>query len=183
MPKTKFPAVVVTFILCYAFWILLTWSFAAQELAAGAVVSLAVALFSARFFIHEKAFRLASPGRFFSLLAYILVIFPSELIKANCDVAKRCFGGCKNVNPGIVRVPSQLSGLYDRAMLANSITLTPGTITLDIAEDADGKSFYYVHCIDVSDMNLDAEDEDAAREAAGETIKGRMEKWIRRIWE
>ena len=45
-----------TFILCYAFWVLLTWSFEVQELAAGAVVSLAAALFASRFFIHEKAF-------------------------------------------------------------------------------------------------------------------------------
>ena len=66
MQKTRFPAVLSTFVLCYAFWILLTWSFAVQELAAGAVVSLAAALFAARFFIHEKAFRLVHPRRFFS---------------------------------------------------------------------------------------------------------------------
>ena len=51
MQKTKTPAVVATFVVCYAFWILLTWSFAAQELIVGAVVSLLVALFAARFFI------------------------------------------------------------------------------------------------------------------------------------
>ena len=103
MQKTRFPAVISTFIVCFVFWILLTWNFSAQELAAGAVVSLAVSLFSARFFIHEHAFHFFNPVHFFSLLAYIPV-FVWELLKANWDVAKRCFGGCKNINPGIVKV-------------------------------------------------------------------------------
>lgn len=175
MQKTKFSAVVATFVICFGFWLLLTWSFDTEELIAGAVVSFFAALFASRFFIHEKAFRLANPKRFFALLIYILVIFPGELIKANVDMAKRCFGGCKKVNPGIVRVPVGLDGDYPEAMLANSITLTPGTITLDIARDEESKqNYYYVHCIDVTGM------ED--RDAAGEQIKGRMEKWIGRIW-
>ncbi len=62
---------------------------------------------------------------------------------------------------------------YAEAMLANSITLTPGTITLDIAEE-DGKDYYYIHWIDVAETD---------RVKAGEIIKGRMEKWIGRIWK
>ena len=172
MPKTKFPAVVSTFLLCFCFWLLLTWSFKPHELAAGAVVSLAAALLSARFFIHEKAFWLFNPAKFGALFVYVFV-FLGELIKANVDVAKRCFGGCTNVNPGIVKVPVDLEGDYARAMLANSITLTPGTITLDVAEE-DVKAYYYIHWIDVAEQD---------REKAGEIIKGRMEKWIRRIWQ
>ena len=172
MQKTTFPAVVTTFVVSFAFWVLLTWSFTAQELIVGAVVSLAVALFSARFFIHEKAFWLFNPAKFGALFAYVFV-FLGELIKANVDVAKRCFGGCTDVNPGIVKVPVDLEGDYARAMLANSITLTPGTITMDIAEQ-DGKSYYYIHWIDVAETD---------REKAGEIIKGRMEKWVRRIWQ
>ena len=134
MQKTRFPAVLSTFVICFAFWVLLTWSFETQELIAGAVVSLAAALFAARFFIHEKSFRLVHPRRFFSLLVYVFV-FLGELIKANLDMARRCFGGCKDVKPGIVKVPVDLPDGYAQAMLANSITLTPGTITIDIMED------------------------------------------------
>ena len=61
MPKTKFPAVISTFCLCFVFWLLLTWSFTAQEMIAGAVVSLAAALFASKFFIHENAFWLFNP--------------------------------------------------------------------------------------------------------------------------
>lgn len=155
-----------------AFWVLLTWSFDTQELVAGAVVSLAVALFSARFFVHEKAFWLFNPAKFFSLLAYVF-IFLRELIKANWDVAKRVYGGCRNVNPGIVKIPVDLKSEYGRSMLANSITLTPGTITMDIAEE-DGQAYYYVHWIDVA-----AE----SGTAAGDAIKKPLEDGIRRVFD
>lgn len=172
MRKTTLPAVIVTFVLCYAFWILLTWSFAGQELIMGAVVSRAVALFSARFFIHEKPARLLNPRRLGSLIVYVFV-FLGELIKANVDMARRCFGGCRKVNPGVIKVPVDLDGDYAEAMLANSITLTPGTITLDIAQQGE-QTYYYIHWIDVTETD---------GEKAGEIIKGKMEKWIRRIWE
>lgn len=173
MRKTTFPAVFATFVLCFAFWILLTWSFSAQELAAGAVVSLAVALFSARFFVHEESIRLLNPVRLFIALFYWLVIFMVELFKANVDMAKRCFGGCKNINPGIVKVPVDLKTSYAQGALANSITLTPGTITMEITEEK-GQTYYYIHWIDVSIPS---------GKEAGDAIKGTMEKWIRRIWE
>lgn len=172
MQKTRFPAVISTFIVCFAFWILITWSFSVQELAAGGVVSLAVALFSARFLIHEKSFWLFNPVKFFSLIWYALVTFNGELIKANWDVAKRCYGGCKNVNPGIVKVPVDLESEYGQAMLANSITLTPGTITMEVAEE-DGQTYYYIHWIDVT----------AEGKEAGDAIKGRLEKGVRRIFK
>ncbi|MDY4486686.1 MAG: Na+/H+ antiporter subunit E [Candidatus Limivicinus sp.] len=173
MQKTRFPAVLATFIVSYAFWILLTWSFSAQELAAGAVVSLAVALFSARFFIHERSFWLFNPLRLLIALFYWLGVFMVELFKANWDMAKRCYGGCKKVNPGIVKVPVDLKGDYAQAALANSITLTPGTITMDIAEE-DGQTYYYIHWIDV---------QKPSGKEAGDAIKGTLEKWLRRVWE
>ena len=172
MPKTKVSAVVSTFCLCFLFWLLLTWSFKPQEMIAGAVVSLAAALFVSPFFIHKDAFWLFKPVRLGALIAYVFT-FLGELVKANVDVARRCYNGCRDVNPGIVKVPVKLEGDYAQAMLANSITLTPGTITLDIAEQ-EGKTYYYIHWIDVAETD---------REKAGKIIKGRLENGIRRIWQ
>ena len=170
--KATFGAWFATFVLCYFFWILLTGSFAWQELVAGAVVSAGVALFSARWFVHE------SPGRFFGkrlfiLIWYCVAIFPWELIKANCDMAKRALSPKLKINPGIIKVPVDVPNEYGKTMLANSITLTPGTITVDIDEH-EGQTWYYIHWIDVVETD---------RAAAGEIIKGRMEKWLRRIWQ
>ena len=170
--KTTFGAWIATFVLCYFFWILLTGSFVWQELVAGAVVSAGVALFSARWFVHE------APGRFFGKRLFILIwycvgIFPWELIKANWDMAKRALSPKLRINPGIIRVPVDIPTEYGKTMLANSITLTPGTITVDI-DEREGQTWYYIHWIDVVETD---------RTAAGDVIKGRMEKWIRRVWQ
>ena len=171
MKKASLGAVISTSVMCYIFWILLTWSFAPQELIAGAIVSVIVGAFSAKFFIHTKAFHFLNPIRLLCLLFYSVIIFMWELLKANCDVAKRAFS--LKVNPGIIKVEVDLKSEYAQAMLANSITLTPGTITMDIAQEGE-KLYYYIHWIDVATTDS---------KLAGDMIKGRLEKWTRRIWE
>ena len=83
MQKTKFSAVVATFIVCFVFWVLLDFSFKMEEIIAGAIVSLLVALFSARFFIREDAGWFFNPGRFFALIGFWCFTFVGEMIKAN----------------------------------------------------------------------------------------------------
>ena len=174
MKKAGFPAVISVAVMCFLFWILLTWSFAVEELAAGAVISFAVALFSAKFFVSEKPFYVFNSVRLLTIIFYCAIIFMWELIKANVDVAKRALKpGKLNINPGIVKVPVGLRSEYGISMLANSITLTPGTITMDIADDVNGQKWFYIHWIDVAEQDY---------EKAGDAIKGTMEKWIRRIW-
>lgn len=172
MQKTRLSAVLATFILCMVVWVLITWSFTVQELAAGILVSIATALFSSRFFVHGDSYRFFNPAKIFSLLGYSVTFFV-ELVKANLDMAKRVYGGCKAVNPGIVKVPTEMKSDYGLALLSDSITLTPGTITMDVAEE-DGKNFLYVHWIDVT-----AE----SGEQAGEAIKGALEKGTRRVFD
>ena len=179
MKKASSSAVLSTAIVCYLFWLVITGQIVSifqgapsvQVLIAGLVVSFLVALFSARFFIHEKPFYLL--GKLPSYLYYCFVIFPIELWKANVDVAKRALNPSLPVNPGIVKIPSNMKSEYGRAMLANSITLTPGTITMDITEE-EGQTYYYIHWIDVASSDP---------EEAGEAIKGTLEKWTGRIWE
>ncbi len=181
MKKASPSAIASTAILCFLFWLMITGQIvqvfkgqaSAQVLIAGAVVSILAGCFSARFFIHEKAFFLWDPKRFASLIAYCCWIFPRELVKANIDVAKRALDPDLPVNPGIVKVPANVSSSYAQAMLADSITLTPGTITMDITEE-DDKTYYYIHWIDVASQEP---------EEAGEAIKGTLEAGVRKIWE
>ena len=180
MKKTKFTAVLSTAVVCYIFWLVITGQIVSiftnsaswQVLAAGAVVSILTALFTARFFIHKKAFHFFNPVRFLAGVYYCLFAFPWELLKANIDVAFRALGPKKRINPGIVKIKTDLEGEYALSALANSITLTPGTITLDIVEEK-GENYYYIHWI-----NATAEDIDGASDA----IAGTLEKWVRRIW-
>ena len=172
MPKTRFTAILSTFIICMGIWVLITWNFSVQELAAGALVSLAAALFVSRFFKQEDGYRFYDLLDILKLLALYAVTFVIELVKANVDMARRVYGGCK-VNPGIVRVPTDMTSDQGLALVANSITLTPGTITMDVAE-ADGKNYYYIHWVDVT-----AE----SGEAAGEVIKGNLERSAKKVFK
>lgn len=189
MKKTTFASFIATLIVCYLFWLLLTGQIVSiftgnaswQILTAGAVVSILVSLFAARFFIHKKPFHLFHPLRFLLLLFYCIVIFGWELIKANAVMAIRAFRPIGDLKPGFVKIPTKLKSDYALSMLANSITLTPGTITMDVVEQ-DGENYLYVHCIDAEKPEEDA-DKDAYMEKNGDKIKGAMEKWIRRIWE
>ena len=181
MKKISFPAVLSTAVLMFLFWMVITGQIVSvfrgeaswQVLTAGGIVAVLVGVFASRFFIHEKAFYLWNPLRFFVFLFYCFIIFPIELIKANCDVAFRALSPKKKINPGIVKVPSNLKSEYGQSMLANSITLTPGTITMDIAEE-EGQTNYYIHWINVTEEDP---------EKAGDAIKGTLEKWIGRIWK
>lgn len=181
MKKTKFSAFFATAVVCYIFWLIITGQIVSiftgdgawQTLLAGVVVSIITALFTARFFIHEKAFFLFNPIRLLKGLYYCTFAFTWELLKANWDVAKRALCPKLPINPGIVKIETGLRGEYAQACLANSITLTPGTITLDIVEEG-GKTYYYIHWIDVACEDI--------AEASG-AIAGTLEKWARRIWE
>ena len=181
MRKTTLPAFISTFVVCYIFWLLITGQIPAvfkggaapQILIIGVLVSVLAAAFTARFFIHSSAFHLFSPSRLGTFICYGFGVFIKELVKANIDVAKRAFSPALPVNPGIVKIPTELKSDYGLSMLSNSITLTPGTITLDVAEE-DGQNNLYVHWIDVGS-------EDPVE--AGDQIKGTMESWIRRIFK
>ena len=96
------------------------------------------------------------------------------LIKANLDVAFRSLSPRLKINPGIVKVPVGPESDYGQAMLANSITLTPGTITMDAAEDEEGRTWFYIHWINVTETDS---------EKAGEAIKGSLERGVKRIWK
>lgn len=184
MKKLDVASFFSVFIVGYIFWMLITGQIVSiftgeasvQILVAGVVVCALVSLFSARFFVHEKAFHLFNPVRLLNLLVYCLFIFPVELIKANVDMAVRALSPRMKINPGIVRVPVDLKSEYAQAMLADSITLTPGTVTMAAVQDTgdDNKTCFYIHWIDVASEEP---------EEAGEMIKGRMERAIRRIWE
>jgi multicomponent Na+:H+ antiporter subunit E len=86
---------------------------------------------------------------FIKLVKYIILyvpVFIYKLILANLDVARRVLSPTIPLNPGIVKVPTKLKGDLGRLTLANSITLTPGTLSLDVMDNA-----VYVHTVDVKE--------------------------------
>ncbi len=72
------------------------------------------------------------------------------------------------INPGIVKVKTKLKSKMGRMILANSITLTPGTLTVDVQEDT-----FYIHWIDVETEDIDK---------ATEKITRKFEKYLEVIY-
>ena len=169
-------AIVLTFIPCYVFWLLLTTSVEVKELIYGVIVCGIAAWFSAGFFMEseKEATRMMHPWRILKLVYYLVFVLGWEMLKANWSVAKTVLLN-KPIKQAIVRVKvNELKDDNALALLADSITLTPGTITVDVAEEESGECCMYVQW-----LNMETED----NEQAGQVIKGRMEKWIRRVWK
>jgi multicomponent Na+:H+ antiporter subunit E len=141
-------AFLVTSVLLLAIWLLLTAPFTVPELIAGAVIAVVVALLptgASRVFADVRV----TPRAIAAAVAYVFV-FLAELVKANLDVAFRVLNPALPIKPGIVRVKTRLKTPLARTLLANSITLTPGTITVEARGDE-----FFIHWIQVRDEDVE----------------------------
>ena len=132
--------------MCFTTWLLLTGKLYWQNLIAGTIVSLITTLIFSKYFQIDVR-KLTHPKRYFWMVVYI-IYFVWECIKANFDVAYRVLHPSMPVRPGIVKVKLTLKRTLSRTILANSITMTPGTISVDIIDDT-----LYVHCIYLHDTD------------------------------
>lgn len=157
---------IMVFLLMFVFWILLAGT-NPQELIVGGIISLFISLFFLRNTGIYGDFRLTPKS--ISYFLFYIFIFLWELIKSNLDVALRVINPKLPINPGIVRVKTTLKSTLARTLLANSITLTPGTLTVE----TDGED-YYIHWIDVSSKDV---------HDATEKIVRKFEKYLEVIFD
>lgn len=78
----------------------------------------------------------------------LVFVFIGELLKANVAVLAAVFGSKSRVKPGIIAMPIELEKDFDIVALSNMITLTPGTITVEVSRD---RKTLYIHALDASD--------------------------------
>lgn len=157
---------IALFLLLMVVWVLINNSFRGEIIIIGLILSAIITLFfgtNLRIFDDLK-FTPASLG--YTLI--YLFVFLIELIKSNLDVAQRVLTPSLPINPGIVKTKTVLKSKMGRMILANSITLTPGTLSVDIKDDT-----LYIHWIDVC-----CEDIDKATEA----IVQKFEKHLVKIY-
>jgi len=162
-------AKIVIFCVSLLIWLGLTWSLAPVSVAVGAVVALLATfltwdMFNPRFSMQHF------PTRTFWFLVYIPMFF-WECFKANLDVAYRVSHPTVPIHPGIVKVKTLLKSDLGITFLANSITLTPGTLSVDVDRD---EGYIYVHWIEVKHKDPEGATRDIIR---------RFEPIIRRIFE
>jgi multicomponent Na+:H+ antiporter subunit E len=131
------------------FWLMLMGRLTADVLVVGALASLIIALLypnGLSFFTELRA----TPEAFVAGLRYFGYFF-KELIKSNLRLTAIVLSPSLPVKPGIVKVRTRLKSRMGRLLLANSITLTPGTLTIEM----DGE-WLYVHWVSVQSPDIDA---------------------------
>ncbi|MEA3553344.1 MAG: Na+/H+ antiporter subunit E [Campylobacterota bacterium] len=129
------------FILLFIVWIGLTNSLDIQELFVGAIVSFVVVYF---FTGSSKIDLMKELKKHIKLTP----LFIKDLILANIEVAKIVLNPKLPINPDIVKLNLDLDNDFDKLLIANAITLTPGTITLDITQDE-----ILIHILDLKTQN------------------------------
>ncbi len=155
------------FIILMFIWLALTLSFEKEELVVGFIVSIILSF--ALYKSYQKiGFPKFSIKRIIFLFIYILVLL-KEIIIANIDVAYRIIHPKLPIKPGIVIIKTELKQDLAKMILANSITLTPGTFTLDINDDG-----LLIHWMNVKTDNIDE---------ATKMIGERFEKYLKVIFK
>jgi len=169
---------VIYFVSAFIIWVLLTWPFYHEDngqvliewqiVIAGLIASAVVSLLFHEILPKEHLV-FVSPVRIFWVLVYLPVFF-YYVIKANLDVVYRALHPKMPINPGIVKIKTELKTDSGITALANSITLTPGTLTVDLTDDG----YLYIHWINVKATDV---------EQATSHIAKRFEWFLKKIFE
>jgi multicomponent Na+:H+ antiporter subunit E len=162
----------IVFILSFLVWLSLTSFSDIQEITAGFFISIIVSLVAGHFLITIL------PGKNlfkkFMISVKYFFIFILEMIKANLHVAYIVIHPKLPIKPGIVKIKTLLTKDSARTVLADSITLTPGTMTVDINSETNE---YYIHWIDIVSANPNDVNENT------EKISSVFEKILKEIFE
>jgi multicomponent Na+:H+ antiporter subunit E len=158
---------IATLISLFILWILLTSTLAWEELTAGLIFSALIALFGYSYFT-EKGLSGITLKKVLYFLLYIPVFF-WEMLKANFDVAYRVVHPKMPIRPGIVQIKTNLKSDIAKLILGNSITLTPGTLTIEIVKDN-----LLIHWINVKTEGIDQ---------TTDIIGKRFEKYLKVIFK
>lgn len=142
-------------------WMFLSESYSFQTFLVGYIIGALLLFLLNRFF----------PGRFYLYPIYksivLVAIFTRELILSNISIVKMVYSPNLDFEPGIFELPIEVDKNWEITLLANLITLTPGTLTVAISDD---RSRFFIHAMDIED-----------KEEAIHEIKNTFEKAIMEV--
>lgn len=131
-------------LLFFFIWIVFNGKITVEITLFGIVIAALVFTFICRFMDYSPQKEMVLYKRSLYLLGYVWVL-GVEIVKANLAVIHMILTNREIMEPVIVRFRTNLKTDFAKVLLANSITLTPGTITVSLEEDE-----YLVHCLDNS---------------------------------
>ncbi|WP_040683796.1 Na+/H+ antiporter subunit E [Thermobrachium celere] len=130
---------IFTFFSLFLVWFSLSYPLTNQEIIFGLILSLFISVLTQYYNQKSKSFKIKS---LYHLIKYFIV-FLIELVKANLNMARIVITPSLPISPKIYEVKTELKSNIAKALLANSITLTPGTISVDLDEDT-----IYIHVVE-----------------------------------
>lgn len=133
----------------FGFWVLLNGSLALDVLVVGLITAFVITFLFRNNLAVISEFRV-TPRAMVTAVGYVF-FFAKELVKSNLSLARIVLSPALPLNPGIVKVRTRLKSRMGRLLLANSITLTPGTLTVDL----DGE-WLYIHWVTVASDDIEA---------------------------
>ncbi|MCX5706841.1 MAG: Na+/H+ antiporter subunit E [Candidatus Omnitrophica bacterium] len=160
---------VILFIGAFFTWIFLSWDTDMEHIIVGIAIGIFVSFMTADLF--EKRTLILVNLKRCPWFFYYIPLFIWECIKANIDGAYRVVHPDLPIRPGIVKVRTTLKSDTGLTFLANTLTLKPGTLTVDIDKE---NGFLYIHWIDVKTQGV---------EAATELIVHKFERILKKIFE
>lgn len=130
------------YLVFFLIWIIFNGQFTWEIAAFGVVISLVMYGFICKFMNYKPRMDILICKKFFLIIQYVFVLV-KEIIKANFAVIRMILSSRYELEPVVVRFRTDLKTAPARILLANSITLTPGTITVSLEGNE-----YVVHCLD-----------------------------------
>lgn len=125
-------------------WMFLQETYTTASFIGGYIIGILLLLFLNRFvpdsFYLNKVFKLIK----------LILLFIKELITANIDIVKLVYKPKLDIEPGIFALPTKLRSNWEITLLANLISLTPGTLTVAISED---NTNLYIHAMHIDDID------------------------------
>ncbi len=150
-----------TSVALFAFWCVVVVPDGGVDLAVGAAAALVVGVWAARF-LWPHADPFFSTLRLTRLPGFVVVMV-ARVVRASFQVLMIVFDPRLPIAPEVIHHRAHFSAEVARAAFANAITITPGTLTLDVEDDT-----FVVHCLD--------------RRLADDLLSGRLENDIERLF-
>lgn len=130
------------YILLFLFWIILNGKITAEIVAFGLVLTTAIFWFMCKFLEYSPKYEVFVVKNFIWIIAYFFVLI-IEMVKSAITVYKKVYSRKIEIQPQMVFFDVDIKSEFLRFVLANSITLTPGTITVDVDDN-----HFCVHALD-----------------------------------
>lgn len=121
----------ILLLLLLSFWLILSPAVSVQSVVIGIIVSILVVLYSQDVVFSEDEVTLYSFGKLKIFIRYMYTLLV-EIFKANIDVAKVVLSPSLPISPSFIKVHVVFNNDFNKVIYANSVTLTPGTLTVDV---------------------------------------------------